>query len=53
MGAKGKAKFIDLYVWNVNNLPEKTNVLADDKQKCPNGVSNLKGALKSNTYITI
>ncbi|MBP3801902.1 MAG: EF-hand domain-containing protein, partial [Clostridia bacterium] len=45
MAAKGKAKFIDLYVWNVNNLPEKTNVLADDRQRCPNGVSNLKGAL--------
>ena len=45
MAAKNKAKFIDLYVWNVNNLPEKTNVLADDRKKCPKGVSNLKGAL--------
>ena len=45
MAAKGKAKFIDLYVWNVNNLPEKTNVLAEDRSKCPKGVSNLKGAL--------
>ena len=45
MAAKNKAKFIDLYVWNVNNLPEKTNVLAEDRNKCPKGVSNLKGAL--------
>nr|MCQ2973133.1 WD40 repeat domain-containing protein [archaeon] len=45
MAAKGKAKFIDLYVWNVNNLPSQTNVLADDRAKCPSGVSNLKGVL--------
>ena len=45
MAAKGKAKFIDLYVWNVNNLPEQTNVLASEREKCPKGVSNLKGAL--------
>ena len=45
MAAKGKAKFIDLYVWNVNNLPDKTNVLAENRSKCPKGVSNLKGAL--------
>ena len=38
MAAKNKAKFIDLYVWNINNLPDKTNVLADNRSKCPKGV---------------
>ncbi len=45
MAKKGKAKQIDLYVWNVNNLPENTDVLAEDREKCPKGVSNLKGPL--------
>ena len=45
MAAKGKAKYIDLYIWNVNNLPDKTNVLAEDRDKCPKGVYNLKGSL--------
>ncbi|MGL4948214.1 MAG: hypothetical protein ACRC42_02390, partial [Mycoplasma sp.] len=45
MAAKGKAKLIDLYVWNIDNLPEETNVLADDRSKLPNGVTNLKGSL--------
>ena len=45
MAAKGKAKLIDLYVWNINNLPDETNVLADDRAHPPKGVTNLKGAL--------
>ena len=51
MAIKGKAKFIDLYAWNVNNLPEKTKVLAKDREKCPKGVSNLKGALLKAIHI--
>ena len=45
MAAKGKAKFIDLYVWNIDLLPDETNVLADDRAICPDGVTNLKGCL--------
>ena len=45
MAAKGKAKLIDLYVWDINNLPDETNVLADDRSILPDGVTNLKGCL--------
>ena len=45
MAAKGKAKLIDLYVWNINNLPDETNVLANERTNTPKGVTNLKGAL--------
>ncbi|MGL4948326.1 MAG: hypothetical protein ACRC42_02985, partial [Mycoplasma sp.] len=45
MAAKGKAKLIDLYVWNIDDLPDETNVLADDRANPPKGVTNWKGSL--------
>ena len=40
-----KDKAMNLYIWDVNNLPEKTSVLYEHKKNYPKGVSNLKGIL--------
>ena len=42
---KGKPISINLYIWNINNLPEKTNVLYENKIISPEEVTNLKGIL--------
>ena len=51
MATKGKAKYIDLYIWNLNNLTIKVNVLAEKWNKCLKDVSNLKCALLICLYI--
>ena len=43
--AKGEAKYIDLYIWNVDDLPEETDCLSDDRGNVPDGVYDLKGVL--------
>ena len=43
--AKGEAKYIDLYIWNVNDLPDETDCLSDDRGSIPDGVYDLKGVL--------
>ncbi|MCQ2820872.1 MAG: WD40 repeat domain-containing protein, partial [archaeon] len=52
MAAKGEAKQIDLYVWDVNNLPEETNVNVETRREITEGVTNLKGALLRAIRIT-
>jgi microtubule-associated protein-like 6 len=43
--AKGEAKYIDLYIWNVNDLPDETDCNSEDRGSIPEGVYDLKGVL--------
>ena len=46
MAQKGKAKYIDLFIWNIKNIPETTNINYEFREKVPNNVINLKGVLQ-------
>jgi len=46
MAQKGKAKYIDLFIWNIKNIPESTNVESEFRERIPQGVYNLKGVLQ-------
>ena len=46
MAQKGNSKYIDLFIWNIKNLPTYTNITTEFREKVPDGVYNLKGVLQ-------
>ena len=46
MAQQGKAKYIDLFIWNIKDVPESTNVEAEFRENIPKCVYNLKGVLQ-------
>ena len=46
MAQKGKSKSIDLFIWNIKDIPEKTNINDEFRKQIPKGVYNLGGVLQ-------
>ena len=46
MAQKGKSKSIDLFIWNIKDIPEKTNINDEFRKQIPQGVYNLGGILQ-------
>ena len=46
MAQKGNSKYIDLFIWNIKNLPAYTNINTELRENVPEDVYNLKGVLQ-------
>ena len=46
MAQKGSSKYLDLFIWNIKNIPESTNINIELREKVPDNIYNLKGVLQ-------
>ena len=46
MAQKGYSKYLDLFIWNIKDIPDETNVNIESREQVPQNIYNLKGVLQ-------